>query len=69
MFVCICNSLRDQVCRETAASGACRGPGCIYRLNGARVRCGRCVPRMRELYRQHAQAAAAQAVPEVASAA
>lgn len=53
VIVCICNGLRDTICRATAASQACRGPGCIYRLNGARVRCGRCLPMMRELYLEH----------------
>lgn len=56
MIVCVCNGLRDKVCRETAASGRCRGVGCIYRLNGCQVRCGRCVPMMRELYEAHAPA-------------
>jgi bacterioferritin-associated ferredoxin len=54
VIVCVCNGLRDSTCRETAADDRCRGPGCIYRLNGARVRCGRCVPTMRELYSAHA---------------
>lgn len=54
MIVCVCNGLRDSTCRETAADDRCRGLGCIYRLNGARVRCGRCVPMMRELYAEHA---------------
>lgn len=54
VIVCVCNGLRASTCRETAADGRCRGPGCIYRLNGARVRCGRCVPMMRELYLEHA---------------
>jgi bacterioferritin-associated ferredoxin len=54
MIVCVCNGLRDSVCRETAANGQCRGVGCIYRLNGARVRCGRCVPMMQEILAAHA---------------
>lgn len=54
VIVCVCNGLRDSICRETATDRRCRGPGCIYRLNGARVQCGRCVPMMRELYLQHA---------------
>ena len=54
MIVCVCNGLRDSTCRKTAADSRCRGPGCIYRLNGARVRCGRCVPMMREIYFEHA---------------
>jgi bacterioferritin-associated ferredoxin len=50
MIVCVCNDLKDSVCRKTAANEQCRGVGCIYRLNGARVRCGRCVPMMREIF-------------------
>ncbi|MEK0084578.1 (2Fe-2S)-binding protein [Benzoatithermus flavus] len=54
MIVCVCNGLRDKVCRETAASGEARNVGCIYRLNGCQVRCGRCVPMMREIFAAHA---------------
>jgi bacterioferritin-associated ferredoxin len=54
MIVCVCNRLKDSVCRATAADGRCRGVGCIYRLNGGRIRCGRCVPMMREILAAHA---------------
>jgi bacterioferritin-associated ferredoxin len=54
MIVCVCNGLKDSVCRKTAASERCRGVGCIYRLNGARVRCGRCVPMMQAIFTAHA---------------
>ena len=40
MIVCVCNRLNDATCRETAASGRCRTVGCMYRLNGHRVRMG-----------------------------
>jgi bacterioferritin-associated ferredoxin len=54
MIVCVCNGLKDNVCRTTAANGRCRSVGCIYRLNGAQVRCGRCVPMMQEIFAAHA---------------
>jgi bacterioferritin-associated ferredoxin len=44
MIVCVCNALSESACREAACHPECRGAGCIYRLLGARVRCGRCVP-------------------------
>ena len=49
MIVCLCNSLRESACREAACRPECRGAGCVYRLLGARVRCGRCVPHMQAL--------------------
>jgi bacterioferritin-associated ferredoxin len=54
MIVCMCNGLREKACREVAANGQCRGVGCIYRQLGSRVRCGRCVPMMQEIYLSHA---------------
>jgi bacterioferritin-associated ferredoxin len=56
MIVCLCNGLRERACAELAGAGACRGIGCLYRLQNARVRCGRCVPIMRELLERHAPA-------------
>ena len=54
MIVCVCNRLGENACRETAASGRCRTVGCMYRLQGGRVRCGRCVPIMTEILAAHA---------------
>ena len=54
MIVCICNGLRESACRATAANGRCRGVGCIYRELGGRVRCGRCIPMMQEIFERHA---------------
>jgi bacterioferritin-associated ferredoxin len=50
MIVCVCNGLNEGDCRAAVESGSCRTPGCIYRRCGARVRCGRCVPMMREIF-------------------
>jgi bacterioferritin-associated ferredoxin len=54
MIVCVCNSLREAACRETAASGRCRTVGCMYRLPGGKVRCGKCLPLMGEILAAHA---------------
>ena len=54
MIVCVCNRLREAACRETAASGRCRTVGCMYRLHGHRIRCGKCLPLMSELLATHA---------------
>lgn len=53
MIVCICNGLRSRTCANLVGSGCCRSVGCIFRLQGARVRCGKCLPVMQELYAQH----------------
>ncbi len=54
MIVCVCNRLNDAACRETAASGRCRTVGCMYRLHGHRIRCGKCLPNMTEILSAHA---------------
>lgn len=56
MIVCVCNALSSSSSASVAGSGRCRGVGCVYRLQGARVRCGKCVPMMQELYVQHSPA-------------
>ena len=59
MIVCVCNRLNDAACRETAASGRCRTVGCMYRLHGHRIRCGKCLPSMTEILAEHAPDATA----------
>jgi bacterioferritin-associated ferredoxin len=54
MIVCVCNRLNEATCRETAGSGRCRTVGCMYRLHGHRIRCGKCLPLMSELLANHA---------------
>ena len=68
MIVCVCNRLSEGACREAACRAECQGVGCVYRLLGARVRCGRCVPHMRSLL-ETAQAAQAMSAPSAAGAA
>lgn len=55
MMVCVCNALGERQCREVAARPNTRGPGCVYRQLGCRVRCGACVGTMREIV-EHVQA-------------
>lgn len=49
MFVCLCNGLRERDCRLAAAHPETRCAGCVYRRLGCRVRCGACVPAMRDI--------------------
>lgn len=49
MIVCVCNALGEAACRETAGRPDCRTVACVYRLQGARIRCGRCLPHMESL--------------------
>lgn len=58
MFVCLCNALREQDCRAAAAHPDTCCAGCVYRRLGCRVRCGACVPVMRDLV-AHAKGAEA----------
>ena len=50
MIVCICNVLSDSECAAAACRPECRTVGCVYRQFGCKVRCGKCVPMMRELF-------------------
>ena len=49
MIVCVCNRLNETSCRDAARSGQCRDVACMYRVQGCRPRCGRCVPIMRDI--------------------
>lgn len=50
MIVCVCNALSDSECAAAAGRVDCRTVGCIYRQFGCRVRCGKCVPMMTEVF-------------------
>jgi bacterioferritin-associated ferredoxin len=50
MIVCVCNALGERRCQERACEEDCRTVGCIYRGLGCRVRCGKCLPFMREIF-------------------
>ena len=70
MIVCVCNALSESRCRETACRAECRTVGCVYRLQGARIRCGRCLPYVHALLEEvrAASTAADCAEPPVSSA-
>ena len=52
MIICICNALSDAQCAAAACRPECGTVGCVYRHLGARVRCGKCVPMMADLFRR-----------------
>ena len=52
MIICICNALSDAACSAAACQPECATVGCVYRHLGARVRCGKCVPMMADLFRR-----------------
>ena len=52
MIVCICNVLSESACRAAACNPECRTVGCVYRQLGCKVRCGKCVPMMAELFQE-----------------
>lgn len=70
MIVCVCNALSETRWRETARRAECRTVGCVSRLQGARIRCGRCLPYVHALLEEvrAAATAAAGAEPPVSSA-
>lgn len=49
VFVCVCNGLREKDCRAAAEHPDTCCAGCVYRRLGCRVRCGACMPTMRDL--------------------
>ncbi|HTZ79224.1 MAG TPA: (2Fe-2S)-binding protein [Stellaceae bacterium] len=57
MYVCLCNGLTDRQVRGAAGSAKC-SPAGVYRALGVRPQCGKCVPLMREILRDHSEAAA-----------
>jgi len=53
MYVCLCNGLTDRQVRGAAGGTGC-SPAGIYRSLGVRPQCGKCIPLMREIIRDHA---------------
>lgn len=49
MIVCLCNGLGEASCLRTAGRDECRTVACLYRLQGAKIQCGRCLPYMEAL--------------------
>jgi len=63
MYVCVCNAITDRHVRAQAQA-ECSTVSAIYRSLGAKPKCGKCVPLVRQLMRQivelpHAEAVAA----------
>lgn len=63
MIVCVCNKLCEKRCREAAERPECRSVCGIYQHYGCRVRCGKCVPFMHDLF----QSAKDAPLPEAAA--
>ena len=58
MYVCLCNALTDRdVRRHTAGSGC--SVSMVYRACGCQPQCGKCVPFVRQMLRDGADAATA----------
>ena len=53
MYVCLCNGLTDRQVRCAAKAG-CSAAG-VHRSLGVRLKCGKCLPMMREIVRDLAQ--------------
>lgn len=56
MYVCLCNGLTDRQIRAVAKTGAC-SPARVHRSLGVRLQCGKCLPMMRDILREHAPSA------------
>jgi len=54
MYVCLCNGLTDRQVRGVAQSVGCSAAS-VHCTLGIRVRCGKCLPMMREILREVAQ--------------
>jgi bacterioferritin-associated ferredoxin len=50
MYVCVCNAISDRDARAQVTSD--RSVAMIYRALGAKPKCGKCAPLVRELLRQ-----------------
>lgn len=50
MYVCVCNAISDRDVR--AQAGSCSTVATIYRSLGAKPKCGKCAPLMREMLRK-----------------
>ena len=53
MYVCICNAINERRVHGAIADGAARLSE-VFRKNGCRPQCGRCLAHMREVMQTHA---------------
>ena len=58
MYVCLCNGLTDRDLHPHTAAGDC-SVSMVYRACGCQPQCGKCVPFVRQMLRQAAEAAVA----------
>lgn len=54
MYVCLCNRLTDRDVRDCAEGGC--SVAMVYRSLGCEPQCGKCVPFVRQMLRQVAEA-------------
>ena len=55
MYVCNCNGIRERDARAAIAAGAAR-PAEIFKAQGCRPRCARCVCDLREMIQESREA-------------
>jgi len=60
MYVCLCNGLTDRQVRGVAGAAGC-STARAYRSLGVRPQCGKCIPLMLEILRDHSENASGEA--------
>lgn len=55
MYVCLCNGLNDRQVRGVISSGA-QTPGRVYASLGCKMQCGKCLPMVRDMVAEGADA-------------
>ena len=60
MYICLCNGFTDGKVRMVARNGECSVAE-VYRALGCKPQCGKCVPYVRDLIREQANAMATSA--------
>ena len=58
MYVCLCNRITDRQVRTQAAGGDCT-LGAVHNSLGIAPKCGKCLPMMRDIVREHQPKASA----------
>lgn len=57
MYICICNALTDRVLKEAITTTQSQCPEDVYAACGHRTKCGKCVPLVKDMMREHGRAA------------
>ena len=55
MYVCICHPITDKQIKQVLKDGA-HTTASVFRHFGHKVRCGKCVPYVRDMVREHTEA-------------